>query len=282
MTELWYTEKQTDNMSLSLKITNILHTEVSEYQKIELVDTLEYGRLLIIDGVVMTTERDEFIYHEMITHPVLNTHPNPRKVLVIGGGDGGTIREVVKHSRVQEAVLAEIDARVVEVSRKYLPTIAAAYDDERVQIKIGDGIQHVKDHKNTYDVIIIDSTDPVGPGVGLFTKEFYQSVSEALTEDGMMIAQTESPYVNLEQIEGIYSDIHSIFPIARIMLANIPTYPSGLWCFTIGSKKYDPRELDPAKIPDRAGKYYNKSIHYGAFALPEFLLAKIRAIRDSK
>lgn len=282
MTELWYTEKQTDNMSLSLKITNILHTEVSEYQKIELVDTLEYGRLLIIDGVVMTTERDEFIYHEMITHPVLNTHPNPRKVLVIGGGDGGTIREVVKHSRVQEAVLAEIDARVVEVSRKYLPTIAAAYDDERVQIKIGDGIQHVKDHKNTYDVIIIDSTDPVGPGVGLFTKEFYQSVSEALTEDGMMIAQTESPYVNLEQIEGIYSDIHSIFPIARIMLANIPTYPSGLWCFTIGSKKYDPRELDPAKIPDRAGKYYNKSIHYGAFALPEFLLAKIRAIRDGK
>lgn len=282
MTELWYTEKQTDNMSLSLKITNILHTEVSEYQKIELVDTLEYGRLLIIDGVVMTTERDEFIYHEMITHPVLNTHPNPRKVLVIGGGDGGTIREVVKHSRVQEAVLAEIDARVVEVSRKYLPTIAAAYDDERVQIKIGDGIQHVKDHKNTYDVIIIDSTDPVGPGVGLFTKEFYQSVSEALTEDGMMIAQTESPYVNLEQIEGIYSDIHSIFLIARIMLANIPTYPSGLWCFTIGSKKYDPRELDPAKIPDRAGKYYNKSIHYGAFALPEFLLAKIRAIRDGK
>lgn len=282
MTELWYTEKQTDNMSLSLKITNILHTEVSEYQKIELVDTLEYGRLLIIDGVVMTTERDEFIYHEMITHPVLNTHPNPRKVLVIGGGDGGTIREVVKHTQVQEAVLAEIDARVVEVSRKYLPTIAAAYDDERVRIKIGDGIQHVKDHKNTYDVIIIDSTDPVGPGVGLFTKEFYQSVSEALAEDGMMIAQTESPYVNLEQIEGIYSDIHSIFPIARIMLANIPTYPSGLWCFTIGSKKYDPRELDPAQIPDRAGKYYNKSIHYGAFALPEFLLSKIRAIREGK
>ncbi|NLW46184.1 MAG: polyamine aminopropyltransferase [Firmicutes bacterium] len=269
--ELWYTEKQTPNLSLSCKITKTLHMEKTDYQDLAVIDTLQYGRMLVLDGMVMTTESDEFVYHEMISHVALNTHPNPERVLVVGGGDGGAIREIIKHSTVKEAVLGEIDRRVVEVSQEYLPSIARALTNPRVTLEIGDGIEHVRRNKGKYDVILIDSTEPVGPAVGLFSREFYQDVYEALTPEGIMVAQSESPFVNQDVIRMIHQNLTGVFPIKRLYLASIPTYPSGLWSFTIASKKWDPLQVDPANIRAIDTKYYTPEIHFGGFKLPQFV-----------
>lgn len=274
--ELWFTEQQTPNLSLSCKITETLHNEQTEYQHMAIVNTLQYGKMLVLDGMVMTTEVDEFVYHEMITHVAMNTHPNPKKVLVIGGGDGGSIREIIKHSTVKEAVLGEIDGRVVEVCQKYLPSIAGALTDSRVTLAIGDGVAHVREHKGAYDVILIDSTEPVGPAVGLFSREFYQDVYNALTPDGIMVAQSESPFVNQDVIRMIHTNLNGVFPIKYLYLANIPTYPSGLWSFTIASKQYDPLKVDLAQIRPMATKYYNADMHFAAFKLPQFVADLVR------
>lgn len=268
--ELWYTEKQTPNLAYSCKISQTLHTEKTDYQDLAVVETLQFGKMLVLDGMVMTTEVDEFVYHEMITHVALNTHPAPQKVLVVGGGDGGAIREIIKHDSVQEAVLAEIDRRVVEVSQEFLPTIAGALTDPRVTLAIGDGVEHVRQNKGKYDVILIDSTEPIGPAVGLFSREFYQDVFAALTPEGIMVAQSESPFVNQDVIRMIHTNLNGIFPIKYLYTASIPTYPSGLWSFTIASKKWDPLQVDPARIEDTNTKYYSRQIHFGAFQLPKF------------
>jgi spermidine synthase len=269
--ELWYTEKQTPSLSLSCKITRTLHTEQTPYQDLAVVDTVQFGRMLVLDGMVMTTEADEFVYHEMITHVALNTHPDPKRVLVVGGGDGGAIREIIKHPGVAEAVLAEIDRRVVEVSQEYLPTIAGALTNPRVTLAIGDGVEHVRQNKGQYDVILIDSTEPVGPAIGLFSREFYQDVFAALTPDGIMVAQSESPFVNQDVIRMIHRNSQGVFPLKHLYLANIPTYPSGLWSFTLASKKYDPLQVTPAQIRPLATKYYTPEVHFGAFKLPQFV-----------
>ena len=269
--ELWYTEKQTENHGITSKITRTLHTEKSEFQDIAVIDTVEFGRMLTLDGLVMTTIRDEFVYHEMITHLALNTHANPKKVLVVGGGDGGAIREIIKHPAVEKATLVEIDGRVIEVSKQYLPEIAGALGDPKVEVLVDDGIKHLADKADTYDVICIDSTDPIGPAEGLFAADFYQSVYRSLREDGIMVAQTESPFFNAGLITRVNKDISEIFPITRLYLAAIPTYPSGLWSFTMGSKKYDPLEVDETKIPEYPTKYYSPRIHKSVFALPKFV-----------
>ncbi|MDA8212761.1 MAG: polyamine aminopropyltransferase [Clostridia bacterium] len=269
--ELWYTEKQTENHGITSKITRTLHTEKSEFQDIAVIDTVEFGRMLTLDGLVMTTIRDEFVYHEMITHLALNTHANPKKVLVVGGGDGGAIREIIKHPAVEKATLVEIDGRVIEVSKQYLPEIAGALGDPKVEVLVDDGIKHLADKADTYDVICIDSTDPIGPAEGLFAADFYQSVYRSLKEDGIMVAQTESPFFNAGLITRVNKDISEIFPITRLYLAAIPTYPSGLWSFTMGSKKYDPLEVDETKIPEYPTKYYSPRIHKSVFALPKFV-----------
>lgn len=269
--ELWYTEKQTENHGITSKITRTLHTEKSEFQDIAVIDTVEFGRMLTLDGLVMTTIRDEFVYHEMITHLALNTHANPKKVLVVGGGDGGAIREIIKHPAVEKATLVEIDGRVIEVSKQYLPEIAGALGDPKVEVLVDDGIKHLADKADTYDVICIDSTDPIGSAEGLFAADFYRSVYRSLKEDGIMVAQTESPFFNAGLITRVNKDISEIFPITRLYLAAIPTYPSGLWSFTMGSKKYDPLEVDETKIPEYPTKYYSPRIHKSVFALPKFV-----------
>jgi spermidine synthase len=271
MSELWYTEKQTENLGITLKISDVLHTEESEFQKIDVVETNQFGTLLVLDGMVMTTDKDEFVYHEMISHIAMNTHPNPKKVLVVGGGDGGAIREIVKYPSVEKAILAEIDGRVIEVSKQYLPDIAAGLSDPRVDVQVIDGIKHVHEHKNEYDIIIVDSTEPIGPAEGLFAKEFYKSIYEALKEDGIMVAQTESPFINNDLISRVFKDINTIFPITRLYLANIPTYPSGLWSFTIGSKQYDPLAVPESQMKETNTKYYTPAIHKSVFALPKFV-----------
>lgn len=269
--DLWYTEKQTENLGITCKVTSTLHTEKSEFQDIAVFETVQYGRMLTLDGLVMTTIQDEFVYHEMITHVALNTHANPKRVLVVGGGDGGAIREIIKHPAVEKATLVEIDGRVIEVSKQYLPEIACALGDPKVEVLVDDGIKHLADKANTYDVICIDSTDPIGPAVGLFAADFYRSVYQALKEDGIMVAQTESPFLNASLITRVNQDIGEIFPITRLYLAAIPTYPSGLWSFTMGSKKYDPLKVDETKIPQYPTKYYTPGIHKSVFSLPKFV-----------
>ncbi|MCZ0068360.1 spermidine synthase [Bacillus sonorensis] len=271
MSGLWYTEKQTKNFGITMKINKTLHTEQTEFQKLEMAETEEFGNMLFLDGMVMTSEKDEFVYHEMVAHVPLFTHPNPEQVLVVGGGDGGVIREILKHPSVKKATLVDIDGKVIEYSKKFLPAIAGKLDDPRVEVKVGDGFMHIAESENEYDVIMVDSTEPVGPAVNLFTKGFYAGISKALKEDGIFVAQTDNPWFTPELITNVQRDVKEIFPITRLYLANIPTYPSGLWTFTIGSKTYDPLEVEESRFFDVDTKYYTKDIHKAAFVLPKFV-----------
>jgi spermidine synthase len=269
--ELWFTEKQTESFGITAKIRKTLVAEKTDYQDLAIIETEEFGRMLVLDGMVMTTVKDEFVYHEMISHPALVTHPNPRRVLVVGGGDGGVIREVLKHPEVERAVLVDIDGKVIEHSKRYLPEIAGALDHPRVEVIVNDGYMHIHEHKNEYDVIMVDSTEPVGPAVQLFERGFYQGIYEALREDGIFVAQTDNPWFKSELIRKVVRDIKEIFPITRLYTANIPTYPSGLWTFTMGSKTYDPLQVEEQSIPDLQTKYYSPALHKAAFALPKFV-----------
>lgn len=274
--ELWFTEKQTENVGITCKIINTIHREKTEFQDLAIIDTLQFGRMLVLDGMVMTTDKDEFVYHEMIAHVPMMTHPNPKKVLVVGGGDGGTIREVIKHPEVEEAVLCEIDRRVVECALEYLPVTACGLKDERVKILYADGIKHVEETPNYYDVIIVDSTEPIGPAAGLFAKDFYKAIFKSLKADGIFAAQTESPFFNGAIISKAFKDIADVFPITKLYSGSVPTYPSGLWTWTIGSKEYDP--LNPPKDKELHfdTKYYTKGLHKAAFELPRFCANLLR------
>ncbi len=271
--EFWLNEKHTEGYSVNWKFSETLYTDTTDYQHLAVINTAEFGRALVLDGIIQTTEKDEFIYHEMIVHPVLMTHPNPQKILVIGGGDGGTIREAVRYRSVRQADLVEIDEKVIWASRNYLPQISCALSDQRVRILIEDGLEFVKHKKNCYDVIIVDSSDPVGPAIGLFGREFYQDVFNALTDDGILVAQTESPLFNRDLLASVNKIIGEIFPIARTYLTAVATYIGGFWSFTLGSKKNDPLEVSPdfSKLNDTNLKYYNKDIHKACFTLPNFV-----------
>ena len=269
--ELWYTEYQTPNVGITCKVSKSYLKEKTPFQEIAVIDTEQFGKMLVLDGAVQTTDVDEFIYHEMITHVSLSTHPNPKKALVVGGGDGGAIREILKHPSIEKAVLVEIDRRVVEVGKEYFPKISCKLNDSKVEVIIDDGIKYIREHKNEFDFICIDSTDPVGPAVGLFSLEFYKSIFESLKEDGVFVAQTESPFYHKELIKNVFNDVKSVFPITRFYLANVPTYPSGIISFTIGSKKYDPLLVDITTIPELDTKYYCPNIHKSVFCLPKFM-----------
>jgi spermidine synthase len=269
--ELWYTEKQTENFGITAKIRETLAAERTPYQHLAVIDTVEWGRMLVLDGMVMTSVRDEFVYHEMVIHPALNTHPDPRRVLIVGGGDGGAIREALRHPKVEQVVLVEIDGRVIEQSKRHLPEIAGMLDHPKVEVIVGDGYLHIHEQKNAYDVIVVDSTEPVGPAVELFTRGFYQGIHDALREDGMFVAQTDNPWFKADLIRRVYREVKEIFPIVRVYGANIPTYPSGWWTFTLGSKKYDPLQVDEGDIPEMDTKYYTPRLHKAAFVLPRFV-----------
>ncbi|WP_430742524.1 spermidine synthase [Bacillus atrophaeus] len=271
MSELWYTEKQTKNFGITMRVNKTLHTEQTEFQHLEMVETEEFGNMLYLDGMVMTSEKDEFVYHEMVAHVPLFTHPNPENVLVVGGGDGGVIREILKHPSVKKATLVDIDGKVIEYSKKFLPSIAGKLVDPRVDVQVDDGFMHIAKSENEYDVIMVDSTEPVGPAVNLFSKGFYAGIAKALKEDGIFVAQTDNPWFTPELITNVQRDVKEIFPITKLYLANIPTYPSGLWTFTIGSKKHDPLAVEESRFFDIDTKYYTKEIHKAAFVLPKFV-----------
>jgi len=269
--DLWVREVQLENTAMTYRVKETLHTEKTKYQDLAVVDTYEFGRMLLLDGIVQTTIKDEFVYHEMITHVPLFTHKNPKKVLVVGGGDGGAIREILKHKSVEKAVLCEIDERVVEVSKQYLPEISCGLSDPRAEVFIGDGIKYVQEHKNEFDVIIVDSTDPIGAAEGLFSGNFYKSLYDCLTEDGIFVAQTETPVYLPDFVKKIYNDIKAVFPITKIYMAAIPTYPGVYWSFTMGSKKYDPEKVNPADIPEMDTRYYHGRLHTASFVLPKYV-----------
>ncbi|MYL69654.1 spermidine synthase [Halobacillus litoralis] len=267
----WFTEKQTDHFGITAKVNRSLHSEKTDFQDLEMLETAEWGNMLVLDDMVMTTEKDEFVYHEMVAHVPLFTHPDPKNVLVVGGGDGGVIREVLKHDSVEKATLVEIDGKVIEYSKKYLPSIAGALEDERVEVKVDDGFMHIAQSENEYDVIMVDSTEPVGPAVNLFSKGFYEGIAKALKEDGIFVAQTDNPWFKADLIRQVYSDVKETFPITKVYTANIPTYPSGLWTFTMGSKVHDPLQVAEDRFTDIDTKYYTDDIHRACFALPKFV-----------
>ncbi|MFS0777612.1 polyamine aminopropyltransferase [Neobacillus sp. 3P2-tot-E-2] len=268
---VWFTEKQTKNFGITAEIYRSLHSEQTEFQKLDMIETKEFGNMLVLDGMVMTAERDEFVYHEMIVHVPLFTHPNPKKVLVVGGGDGGTIREVLKHPSVEKVVQVEIDEKVVEYSKQFLPDISCEYGNPRTELIIGDGFMHILNSENEYDVILVDSTEPVGPAAALFTKGFYAGIAKALKEDGIFVAQTDNPWFKGDLIKNAIRDTIEIFPVARLYTCNIPTYPSGMWTFTIGSKLYDPLQVETSRNIDFETKYYTPKLHVASFSLPRFV-----------
>ncbi|EIT87466.1 spermidine synthase [Fictibacillus macauensis ZFHKF-1] len=269
--EMWFTEKQTKSFGITAKVKQTYVSEQTEFQKLDMIETEEFGNMLVLDGMVMTTQKDEFVYHEMVAHVPLFTHPKPTNVLVVGGGDGGVIREVLKHPSVEKATLVEIDGLVIEYSKQYLPEIAGDLEDPRVEVKVDDGFMHIATSENQYDVIMVDSTEPVGPAAKLFEKGFYEGISKALKEDGIFVAQTDNPWFTPELITKVFKDVQEIFPITRLYTANIPTYPSGLWTFTIGSKQHDPLEVQEERFHDINTKYWTKDIQKAAFALPKFV-----------
>ena len=270
--KLWLTEKQTENLSMSCRIRETLFVGQSEYQKVVVADSFEFGRMLVLDDVFQTSIFDEFVYHEMIAHVPLFTHPAPKKVLVIGGGDGGAVREVVRNEAVESVEMVEIDGMVVEASKEYLPEISHTMRNGHPKLKlmIGDGIAHMNAVENHYDVILVDCSDPIGPGEGLFSREFYQDVYKALKPDGLFVQQTESPFYHQPLIRRIYRDISDLFPIAKMYLANIPLYPGGVHSFTMGSKQVDPVSCAlPGQMPFDT-RYYNLALHRSCFSLPNF------------
>lgn len=271
MAGYWFCEENTPGYSVQWRVLQLLHKETTPFQELIIADLAEWGRTLILDGAVQYTEKDEFIYHEMMAHVPLMIHPRPRKVLIVGGGDGGTLREVLKHSEVERVDLVEIDRRVVETSKAYLPGVAAGFEDPRVKVKIADGIQYVQETEQKYDVVLVDSSDPVGPAIQLYSRAFYMDVYNVLADDGMLVAQSESPLYYAQIFGSIVSHLNSIFPIARVYLAAVPTYVSGPWAFTIASKICDPLHLADDRAIIDGLKYYNKHIHRAAFALPQFI-----------
>jgi len=266
---LWFIEEQAPGLALALKATGTIHREMTEYQDLTVIETVDAGRALVLDGCIMTSDMDEFIYHEMIAHVPLCTHPSPEKVLVVGGGDGGSIREILKHDSVKQAVLAEIDERVIEAAKKYLPNTSCRLDDPRCQVMIGDGFQHVKTHPGEYDVILCDSTDPVGPGIVLFSEEFYRGVHSSLRDDGIFVAQTESPFYYEDLLSRVSKTLKRIFPIVKTYVTVMPTYPGALWTFTLASKKYDPVEC--VRRLDLETKFYTPELHKASFVLPQMV-----------
>ena len=281
--ELWFSEPHTPNVKLSIKVDKQLYSGESEYQRIDVFESPEFGRFLVLDGAVVLTEKDEFIYHEMIVHVPMAVHPYVKSVLVIGAGDGGAVRELAKYPEIEHIDLVENDEQVVQVCMDYLPRTACKLTDERVSIHYEDSLKYVRSREDEYDLIIVDSTDPFDPGEGLFTEEFYENCYKALREDGIMVNQHESPFYEADATTCMraHKRIVERFPVSRVYQAHIPTYPSGHWLFGFASKKYHPvHDLD-AELWLAKGletRYYTPKLHMGAFCLPAYVEKLLRKV----
>ncbi|MBR0143938.1 MAG: polyamine aminopropyltransferase [Clostridia bacterium] len=274
--ELWFSEFHTPDVKHSIRVNRHLYSGRSDYQQIDIFETPEFGRVLTLDNNVMLTERDEFIYDEMITHVPMSVHPRVESVLVIGAGDGGVVKELARYDSIGRIDLVEMDPQVVEACRIYLPENASRLDDERVHIYFDNALRFIRRCSEQYDLIIVDSVDPSGPSEGYFTREFYGSCYNALKEDGIMVNQQGSPFYqhDAEAMQRSHKRIVTTFPISRVYQAHIPTYAAGYWLFGFASKKYHPiDDLDPQawlKLGLET-RYYTTKLHVGAFYLPAFL-----------
>jgi spermidine synthase len=270
----WVVEEYQGIVRTGFRLKKKLFKGKSPFQTVEVVETKGHGKLLLIDGMTMVSERDEFVYHEMIAHVPLFLHPRPKNVLVIGGGDGGSVREVLKHKSVERCVLVEIDGLVVSASRKYIPLTASKLSDKRSVVRIEDGVKFVRETDERFDVIIVDSTEPFGPAKELFGTSFYKDVKRILTRDGIVVSQAGSPFYEISTIKNLDKILKKVFPVVDAYLFNNLTYPGGLWAFTYASKGLRPaKDFRPARV--KAAKlrlrWYNAEVHAGAFALPTFL-----------
>lgn len=277
--ELWVEEKSNEFYSMKFKVKNVLFEGQSEFQSVEVVDTVGHGKMLLNDGLVMVTERDEFIYHDMIVHVPLFAHANPKNVLVIGGGDGGTAREVLRHDTVEKCTMVEIDKMVVDACKEHIPVTSQVFSNPKLDLKIEDGIKFVKETKEKFDVVIVDSTDPIGPAEPLFNIEFYQDIEKCLTDDGIVVSQGESPFYNVDMQQKLLGILKETFPIRGAYNFSNLTYPGGLWSFSYGSKKYHPiKDFNPNRVDQSKMdfKYYNKDLHKASFALPSFMQENLR------
>ena len=283
--ELWFSEFHTPDVKHSIRVQRHLYSHKSEFQQIDIYDTPEFGKVLTLDGNVMLTERDEFIYDEMITHVPMAVHPNVQDVLVIGAGDGGVIRELVRYPEIEHIDMVEIDPLVVEVCKKYLPKTACCLDDPRLTIHYEDGLKFVRSPKERYDLIIVDSTDPFGPSEGYFTREFYGICYNALREDGIMVNQHESPFYKGDALacQRAHRNIVHSFELSRLFQAHIPTYPSGHWLFGFSSRGVHPVHGLDADAWNARGietKYYNTNLHKGAFYLPNYVQKLLEKVEE--
>lgn len=278
MIDLWYTENHQEDTKFSIKVTEHIHSEKSQFQQIDFFKSHTFGTFFTLDGLMMVTEKDEFIYHDMITHVPMAVNPSIKKVLIIGGGDGGTAREILRYQSVEQVDMVEIDERVVRLCQKYLFQTACQLDnDPRLKLHFQDGLKFVQDAPSeSYDLILVDSTDPIGPGEGLFTFEFYNNCKRVLSDEGILINQHESPYYTsyAQEMKRAHSKIKETFPIAKVYQFHMPTYPSGHWLFGFASKKYDPILDLKAKEWEALGletRYYNTDLHVGCFMLPTYV-----------
>jgi spermidine synthase len=279
----WYTEYRHRHLAaFQMKVDRHVYTHVGGLQRIDVFDTLQFGRVMTLDGLVMVTEKDEWMYHEMLVHVPMFVHPDPKRVLIVGGGDGGSLREVLRHPGVDEAVLVEIDGHVVETAKKYLPFTSSAMSDPRATIIIEEGGAFIKANPSSFDVIIIDSTDPTkGAGGLLFTGEFYASCKRALKPGGVVSAETEDVFYDLPFWKMAVERVSGAFSTVRVYWGMMTSYPSGTWTYTFAGDDRDPlafRESD-ARSMERELRYYNADIHRSAFTLPSFLRDMVRAAR---
>ncbi|MEW6546245.1 MAG: polyamine aminopropyltransferase [Bacillota bacterium] len=271
--EIWFTEKPTPNWGMTYRVQQVLRRRKTPFQDLAVVETAEFGRALILDGIVQLTEKDEFVYHEMIVHVPMCAHPNPRRVLVVGGGDGGAVREILRHPGVEEVYLVDIDREVIEAAREFFPQVSAGLDDPRVRVINEDASRYLwqDELEGRFDVIVVDSPDPVGPAVGLFQEQFYRAVARALSPDGLFSAQSECPFLMPQFIRSVQEAAARVFPIVKLYIYSNVTYPGGMWAFTTGSKRYDPAQPREGRCPTGPSRYWTPEVHRAAFVLPPFV-----------
>jgi len=266
-------ELQTPTSGIFFKVRKVLYDRTSAFQRIEIIENGEYGRVLFLDGLVQTTEKDEFYYHEMLVHPAMASHPAPRKVLIIGGGDGGALREVLKHP-VERAWMVEIDGRVIEACREHFDWLEPALSDGRAELFVGDGNVFIRETKEKFDVILVDSSDPVGPSTVLHEEGFYRKLRTRLRPGGIIAAQAGSLALHQNQHAAKIRFLRRMFEHPRFYLGPVPTYPVGMWCYSFLSDAVDPTAKKVLRIPEGL-MYYNPEVHRAAFALPNFLKSKL-------
>jgi spermidine synthase len=282
--DLWVRENQDDSFEMAYRVEQVLFSQRSAHQQVDIVQTADHGRMLVNDGIVMLCERDEFIYHEMIAHVPLFVHPAAEQILVVGGGDGGTAREILRHAGVKRLLMVEIDEVVVRACREHLPSVASAFDDPRLELRFEDALEYVARTGSRFDVVVVDSTDPVGPGAGLFGRQFYENTARLLNPGGIMITQAESPFYDLHDVQpALFANQRPFFKRLHMYLYTTLAYPGGLYSFGFASQGPHPCEdFKPQKVHASGVdfRYYTPDVHRAAFMLPAFVTESLGAVLD--